>query len=127
MRPGMEPIGELRRRCGSMRTSAGNRRRGSGLVTALSLPLALLFGVTACDGFGRAGDSGDAGRGRDELADFIDAAERADCARDVNRIYRIDHAWVLWQREDLGCADAAYEITLYGASPDAELCSSYQT
>jgi hypothetical protein len=59
--------------------------------------------------------------------EFIAVAEDANCADDVNRIYRIDGERVLWHREDLGCADAAYAVTLYGPTPDDELCSSFQT
>jgi hypothetical protein len=63
----------------------------------------------------------------DELAAFIARAQRGDCADDVNRIYRIDGNLVLWHREDRRCADAAFGVTLYGASPDDELCTYAQT
>jgi hypothetical protein len=49
------------------------------------------------------------------------------CGGDGDRREDIDGEQVLWQREDLGCADAAYAISLYGRSPDDELCSSFQT
>jgi hypothetical protein len=85
----------------------------AGFVAALSLPFVLLLGVAACrERLDRTGDGDDGDGGREESAEFVGGAERADCARDVNRIYRIDDAWVLWHREELGCADAGYAITL---------------
>jgi hypothetical protein len=86
----------------------------------MSQVIGLLLGATVALGLMACGED-------EELPDFVAVAEDADCAGDVNRIYRIDGAQVLWYREDLGCADAAYAITLYGASPDDELCSSHQT
>jgi hypothetical protein len=91
-----------------------------------SLILSASFVLMAC-GDDDATGGGDGHRAQEELSDFIVVAEDADCARDVNRLYRIDRDRVLWQREDLGCADAAYAITLYGSTPDVELCSSFQT
>jgi hypothetical protein len=58
---------------------------------------------------------------------FVDMAEQAGCARDRNRLLLIDGAMVLWERRDLGCADASYEIGLFGASPDAVLCRHYDS
>lgn len=58
---------------------------------------------------------------------FVDMADQAGCARDQNRLYVIDGAMVLWERRDLGCADASYEITLFGTSPDEILCRNYDS
>ena len=89
------------------------------VATLSALAFALSSVLAACGGEGDPGDQG--------LSDFVAAAEDADCADDVNRLYRIDGDHVLWHREDLGCADAAYAVTLYGPTPDDELCSSFQT
>ena len=58
---------------------------------------------------------------------FVEMAEQAGCARDQNRLLLIDGAMVLWERRDLGCADASYEISLFGASPDEVLCRHYDS
>jgi hypothetical protein len=89
------------------------------MVAVVPSLILLSLVLTAC--------GGDGDRREEEVSDFIAVAEDASCADDVNRLYRIDGERVLWQREDLGCADAAYAISLYGRSPDDELCSSFQT
>lgn len=57
-----------------------------------------------------------------DLQPFIEMAGQASCARDQNRLYVIDGDKVLWERRDLRCADASYEVVLFGASPDELLC-----
>jgi hypothetical protein len=57
-----------------------------------------------------------------DIGPFIEMARQASCARDQNRLVVIDGEMVLWERRDLGCADASYEIALFGASPDEPLC-----
>jgi hypothetical protein len=59
-----------------------------------------------------------------DLQPFIEMAGQAGCARDQNRLFVIDGEMVLWERRDLGCADASYEISLFGPSPDRLLCRS---
>jgi hypothetical protein len=97
------------------------------IAVVSSLLFALSSVCSACGDDAPGADDEQHDRGRDELSDFIAVAEDADCADDMNRIYRIDGEQVLWHREDLACADAAYAIALYGPTPDDELCSSFQT
>lgn len=55
-------------------------------------------------------------------ADFIAKAQEATCADQRNRLFMIDKSMVLWDRAG-SCADNAYGRNLYGATPQALLCS----
>lgn len=57
-------------------------------------------------------------------SEFISAAQAAGCAATRNRLYVIDQKMVFWDRTDLGCYDASYQRTLYGATIKDELCST---
>ena len=60
------------------------------------------------------------------MAEFIAPRRAGRLRHDVNRIDRIDGDLVLWHREDLGCADAASRLTLYGTTLN-EQCTYAQT
>ena len=53
---------------------------------------------------------------------FISLAENANCAEDRNQLYLIDGQYFFHATEGW-CMDAAYDYTLYGATPDEKLCS----
>lgn len=55
-------------------------------------------------------------------APFIDMARSAACAETKNRLFVIDGKHVFWDHAG-HCADAAYEQVLFGATPEARLCS----
>jgi hypothetical protein len=55
-------------------------------------------------------------------ADFIAKAQQATCADQRNRLFVIDKRMVFWDRAG-SCPDNAYARTLYGATPQALLCS----
>lgn len=57
-------------------------------------------------------------------ADFVAIAQGASCAGTTNRLYLIDNKMVFWERSDMGCADASYGHTLYGATPKTVLCTA---
>jgi hypothetical protein len=55
-------------------------------------------------------------------ADFIAKAQEATCTDQRNRLFMIDKRMVFWDRAG-ACADNAYGRNLYGATPQALLCS----
>ena len=55
-------------------------------------------------------------------ADFIAKAQEATCTDTRNRLFMIDKTMVFWDRAG-SCADNAYGRTLYGATPQAVLCT----
>lgn len=55
-------------------------------------------------------------------ADFVAKAQEATCADQRNRLFMIDKRVVFWDRAG-ACADNAYARNLYGATPQALLCS----
>lgn len=55
-------------------------------------------------------------------ADFIAKAQEASCTDQRNRLFMIDKSMVFWDRAG-ACADNAYARNLYGATPQALLCS----
>jgi hypothetical protein len=55
-------------------------------------------------------------------ADFIAKAQDATCADARNRLFIIDKTMVFWDRAG-SCADMAYDRSLYGATPQALLCT----
>jgi hypothetical protein len=55
-------------------------------------------------------------------ADFIAQAQAANCADQRNRLFVIDKKMVFWDRAG-NCPDNSYARTLYGATPQALLCS----
>lgn len=56
------------------------------------------------------------------VADFIAKAQEASCTDQRNRLFMIDKSMVFWDRAGT-CADNAYGRNLYGATPQALLCS----
>lgn len=56
-------------------------------------------------------------------ADFIAKAQDAPCADQRNRLFVIDKRMVFWDRAG-ACPDNAYERSLFGATPQALLCSA---
>lgn len=55
-------------------------------------------------------------------ADFIAKAQEAPCADQRNRLFVIDKRMVFWDRAG-NCPDNAYSRSLFGATPQALLCS----
>lgn len=55
-------------------------------------------------------------------ADFIAKAQEASCTDQRNRLFMIDKSMVFWDRAGT-CPDNAYSRNLYGATPQALLCS----
>lgn len=55
-------------------------------------------------------------------ADFIAKAQEASCTDQRNRLFMIDKRMVFWDRAG-SCPDNAYGRNLYGATPQALLCS----
>jgi hypothetical protein len=55
-------------------------------------------------------------------ADFIAKAQEATCTDLRNRLFMVDKSMVFWDRAG-NCADNGYSRTLYGATPQALLCS----
>jgi hypothetical protein len=55
-------------------------------------------------------------------ADFIAKAQEAACADTRNRLFMIDKTMVFWDRAG-SCVDNTYSRTLYGATPQALLCT----
>lgn len=60
------------------------------------------------------------------ISDFQAMARAASCSETRNRLFIIDGKQVLWDHAGK-CADAAYGQTLFGARPDAVLCTSGDT
>jgi hypothetical protein len=56
-------------------------------------------------------------------AEFIAQAQVASCADQRNRLFVIDKRMVFWDRAG-NCPDNSYARTLYGATPQALLCSA---
>jgi hypothetical protein len=60
-----------------------------------------------------------------DTAGFIKLAQSAtDCADRKNRLWLIDGKQVFWDRAATGCPDMNWSQKLYGANPQAMLCSS---
>lgn len=55
-------------------------------------------------------------------AQFIEQAQKANCAEVRNRLYVIDQKYVFADVAG-NCGDASYSYSLYGASPSALLCT----
>jgi hypothetical protein len=106
-----------------------------------ALPLAgalLAAGVAGCGGGGSAAlpdrQASQAGQGSAvgepapalAMGDFQNMARGANCTETRNRLFVIDGRQVLWDHAG-NCADAAYEQVLFGATPDAVLCSHGDT
>jgi hypothetical protein len=100
-----------------------------------ALPVAdlLLAGLAGCGaGSGAQPDrqAGQVSQGGEPAAlaisDFQAMARDASCSENRNRLFIIDARQVLWDRAG-NCADAAYGQTLFGAKPDAVLCTSGDT
>jgi hypothetical protein len=66
---------------------------------------------------------GEPNGGAPVTADFIAQAQAANCADQRNRLFVIDKKMVFWDRAG-NCPDNAYGRTLYGATPQAVLCSA---
>jgi hypothetical protein len=62
-----------------------------------------------------------------DLGPFKAMAQKEFCARDRNALYVIDDRYVLWAREDNGCADANFAYILYGRTPDEVICRANQS
>jgi hypothetical protein len=60
------------------------------------------------------------------MSDFQNMAREAICTETRNRLYIIDGKQVFWDHAG-NCADASYEQVLFGAKPDAVLCSHGDT
>jgi hypothetical protein len=60
------------------------------------------------------------------LAEFVAMARTAACTDRRNRLFVIDGKQVLWDHAG-GCADAAEGQVLFGARPDAVLCTGGDT
>jgi hypothetical protein len=60
------------------------------------------------------------------MTDFQNMAREAICTETRNRLYIIDGKQVFWDHAG-NCADASYEQVLFGAKPDAVLCSHGDT
>lgn len=56
-----------------------------------------------------------------DLAPFKDLAKSSDCSETRNRLFLIDRALVLWDREGT-CVDAAYLVRLHAGAIDQVLC-----
>lgn len=56
-------------------------------------------------------------------SDFVNLVKDANCANIKNRLFVIDQKQVLWDKAG-SCADAAYSQTLYGMTPQTQLCSN---
>ena len=56
-----------------------------------------------------------------DLAPFKDLARSSDCSDTRNRLFLIDRALVLWDREGT-CVDAAYLVRLHAGATDQVLC-----
>lgn len=61
-----------------------------------------------------------------DLAPFTEMAESAACADRVNRLYVIDNQMVFWTTSG-NCADASYAHTLFGETPDQQLCITHDS
>lgn len=95
-----------------------------------AVALAGALALTSCGGGGASPDQL-AGRGvavgepsgaMPATADFIAKAQQATCADQRNRLFMIDKRMVFWDRAG-NCPDNAYARSLFGASPQALLCS----
>jgi hypothetical protein len=105
---------------------------------ALPVAGALLAGLAGCGGGSGAQPDRQAGQVSQgvavgepapvalALADFQAQARTAACTETRNRLFVIDGTKVLWDRAG-NCADASYEVVLYGAKPDSVLCSHGDT
>jgi hypothetical protein len=94
--------------------------------------LAGALALASCGGGGGAAPDQQAGRGVavgepnggvPVTADFIAKAQEATCADQRNRLFVIDKRMVFWDRAG-NCPDNAYARSLFGASPQALLCSA---
>lgn len=100
------------------------------LLTALSL--------AACGGGSSSSSSVQAAAGGKGIAvgepapgapareEFIAQARKADCAENRNRLFIIDNDMVLWDRAG-NCPDMSWNVTLYGITPGAVLCTAGDT
>ncbi len=61
------------------------------------------------------------------VSEFIKMAQEASCASTRNNLFVVDGKYVVSDRADYGCYDAAYSVSLMGPTPQAVLCSSNQT
>lgn len=61
-----------------------------------------------------------------DLAPFKTMAKGGACADIRNRLFLIDGKLVLWDRQG-NCADASYDQTLYGSTPDQVLCTFHDS
>ena len=121
----------------------GERMRMSGrAMCALPVAGALLAMMAALAGCGagtasqpdrqpdrQAGQvsQGSAGQSAPPALDAFQAMARAaGCSEQRNRLFVIDGTQVLWDHAG-NCADAAYGQVLFGATPDAVLCTSGDT
>lgn len=59
--------------------------------------------------------------GRSDLAPFIERAQQASCADVRNRLFVIDEELIFWDQAGT-CADATYDRTLFGRTPEDVLC-----
>jgi hypothetical protein len=59
-------------------------------------------------------------------SEFINLVKDASCANIKNRLFVIDQKQVLWDKAG-SCADASYSQTLYGTTPQTQLCSNADT
>lgn len=99
------------------------------LIGAVALAGALA--LASCGGGGSPGDQqagrgvavGEPNGGVPVTADFIAKAQEATCADQRNRLFMIDKRMVFWDRTG-SCADNAYARNLFGATPQALLCSA---
>jgi hypothetical protein len=101
------------------------------LIGAMTLAGALA--LSSCGGgSGGGNDSGavqsqQAGQhvvqGEPVTAEFIAQAQAASCADQRNRLFVIDKRVVFWDRAG-NCADNSYARSLYGATPQTQLCSA---
>jgi hypothetical protein len=104
-------------------------------MSALPVAAVLLAGLAGCGGGSasqpdrQASQSiavGEPAPGTLALADFLAMAREASCTENRNRLFIIDGKQVLWDHAG-NCADASYEQMLFGARPDAVLCSNGDT
>ncbi|GAB3437678.1 hypothetical protein GCM10027320_24610 [Massilia solisilvae] len=59
-----------------------------------------------------------------DTAAFIKLAQGETCADQKNRLWLIDGKQVFWDRASARCPDNSYSRKLFGATPDALLCST---
>lgn len=90
------------------------------LLPAALLALMLSLTLASCGGSG--GDDDPPTGEMVARETFQSLAAGASCADLRNRLFVIDNKLVLWDKAS-NCADAAYALSLFGTTPQKELCS----